>query len=156
MAEATGGQRSKIKRIIEECFKPDTTFRDNEGGGSNPAFSQMPVECILAEIRCLLWDVGRKNNYQYIKEYFWFKTHYEIGTPWRTIAEWFGNISGQPIDVRVDDMLDAAIDWMPQWLANRCLDIYDDLFTKPKPIVRRAPRVAPGLVSLLDRVKKVC
>ena len=155
MARVTEGQRSNIKRIIEECFKLDTTFRDNEGSQSNPAFSQMPVECILAEIRCLIWDLSRANNYRYIKEFFWFKTHYEIGTPWVTIAEWFGHTTGQPIDVQVDEMLDEAVYIMPEWLANRCLNIYDDFFTGPKPIVRRAPRVKPGYWGLIENMKKI-
>jgi hypothetical protein len=156
MARVTSLQRSNIKRIIEECFKPDTTFRDNEGGQSNPAFSQMPVESFIADIHNYMKELGKRNNYQYVKELYWLKTHYEIGTPFVTIAEWFGYTTGEPIERRVDDFEDEAVYSMDEWLADKCLAIYEEFFTGPRPIVRRAPRVAAGAKSLLDKVFQKC
>ncbi len=152
MARVILQQNSNIKAVICESYKPDTTFRLNEGAKGKVAlsFSQMPVECILMEIHyCLYYTT-------YIVEYQWFLTHFIADIPYLTIAELNGQVSKEYIENHVDAMLDDAVYRMPQWLANKCLDIYDTFLAAPKEIKPRTPRVKAGYRGLLDRLQKVC
>jgi hypothetical protein len=139
MAKVTSGQRSSIKVVICESYKPDTTFRDNEGYGSNPAFSSMPVECTLMELHRTLWETA------FITEYQWFLAHFIGDVPYCTIAELAGLTCGQHVEDGVDDMLDDAVYRMPEWLATKCLGIYTVFFREsslPKEPQQRAKRGA--------------
>jgi hypothetical protein len=64
-------QREQVKAVIIEVHKPDTTFRvtGETKMRVNLAFSQMPIECILMELRSILWYTS------YIVEYQWLKAH---------------------------------------------------------------------------------
>jgi hypothetical protein len=147
MASTTAGQRSSIKIVICESYKPDTTFKDNEGFGGNPAFSQMPVECTLMEIRQTLWDTS------YIVEYQWFKMMQIAGVPVITISE-LVDLPKEKIANQIDDMLDDAVYRMPEWLATKCLGIYTVFFREsslPRQPQQRAKRGGshPALAQLL-------
>lgn len=123
MAQGNSQQYSQVRQVIREAYKPDTTFRivSETKRTANLAFSQMPVECIIMEVRSTLWET------EYIVELQWFKTHYMIGTPWCQLALMAGMQygSGNHIKERCNLMLDDAISHMAQWLFNRCLDIYE-------------------------------
>ena len=145
MAKVTSGQRSNIKVVICESYKPDTTFKDNEGYGSNPAFSSMPVECTLMEIRRTLWETT------FITEYQWFRSHFMGGVEYRTIAELTGTSKGK-VENRVDDMLDDAVYRMPEWLATKCLGIYTVFFREnqvdpPKPRTTKSVMMLQRLLT---------
>ena len=115
-------QLTQIKRVIEESYKEDTTFRTADHSGTHSmVVPAMPVECILMEIRSTLWDTP------YIAEFSWFKSHYIGGESWRDIVKHIGWREGAHtyFHQRVDIMLDHAVYRMPNWLGNRCLDIYN-------------------------------
>jgi len=124
MASGNLQQYLQVRLVIRECYKPDTTFRvaSETKRTANLAFSQMPLECILMEVRSCLWET------EYIVELQWFKMRYIDNVPWCQLALKAGMKygSGNYIKERCDTMLDDAISKMPTWLFNRCLDIYDD------------------------------
>ena len=140
------GQLTQIKEVIKESYRPDASFK-GQGVKTmkvNPSFSQMPIECIVMEVRSCLWDTP------FIIEYQWFKAHMIGDVPYLTIAELIGMTEGQVVN-RVDAMLDDAVYRMPRWLANRCLDIYD-AFLKIEPEKVRPTRKARPPYKELARV----
>lgn len=146
MARVILQQSSQIKEVIRESYKPDTTFRV-EGEAKtrvNLAFSQMPVECFLMEIHFIV------ESTEHLAALQWFRMRYIDGLDYALIAEiWGGRTKGQ-IENAVDVMLDDAVYRMPQWLANKCQDIYDTFLAAPK--VPSKPRVKAGYKGLLERI----
>ena len=151
MARVILQQSSQIKEVFCESYKPDTTFR--VAGEAkirvDMAVSQMPVECILMEIHFIVEAT------LHIAALQWFRMHFIDGVSYVEIAEIWGGRSAGRIENAVDDMLDDAVYRMPQWLANKCLDIYDTFLAAPK--VYSKPRVKAGYKGLLDKVfERIC
>ena len=146
MANVILQQASQIKAVIKESYKPDITFRvaGEAKVRVNLAFSQMPVECVLMDIHSVVSETT------HIAAFWWMKTHYLGDVSYSTIAEWVGGKTGGQIEGAVEDMLDDAVMRMPQWLANKCLDIYDTFLAAPK--VYSKPRVKVGYKGLLEKI----
>ena len=153
MARVIIQQSSQIKAVIKESYKPDITFR--VAGEAkirvNFAFSQMPVECILMELHLLV------NSTTHIVPLLWLGMHYMGDMEYAEIAEVMGGRTAGQIEGAVEDMLDDAVYRMPQYLANKCLNIYDTFLAAPKVYKIKPPpppplSVKPGVTGLLAKV----
>jgi hypothetical protein len=120
MARYDTQQLSQVKLVLIAAHLPDCVF---EGGFISGSIDSMPVSGVILELKRCLWDT------KYVEEYNQFITLMKYPQWEERQAKALGIESVEKVpNVKrhIDETLieDAAYR-MPQWLANKSLDIYD-------------------------------
>jgi len=125
MAQVNLDQSKEIKAVFVEAHRPDCTFKAPDNSTIASSVISPPVELLVIEIHLCFWDTTYQSEY---KQFLKLIPHWDKSFRQQAIVLGFDVESHDKVPrvrAQIDRMFDEVIFNMPQWLADKCITLWE-------------------------------